>query len=56
MGLERSSFPGLGGAGAVLLIAVGGVVAVVERELLGARLAVAVRTEKRHPAPVKEIS
>ena len=38
----------------MLLVAVGGVVAVVERELLGARLAVAVRTEKRHPAPVKE--
>ena len=40
----------------MLLVAVGGVVAVVERELLGARLAVAVRTEKRHPAPVREIS
>ena len=51
MGLERSSVPGLGGAGAVLLVAVGGVVAVVERELLGAGLAVAVRSEERYPTP-----
>ena len=35
----------------MFLVAVGGVVAVVERELLGAGLAVAVRSEKRYPTP-----
>ena len=35
----------------MLLVAVGGVVAVVERELLGAGLAVAVRSEERYPTP-----
>ena len=48
---EERAVPGLGGARAVFLVAVGGVVAVVERELLGAGLAVPVRPEERYPTP-----
>ena len=47
----KIALPRLGRARAVFLVALGRVVAVVERVLLRAGLAVAVRTEERYPTP-----